>query len=124
MPMNRRANSTNPFQGDVKRVLTVCSAGLLRSPTAAVVLSQEPFNYNTRAVGMSEEYALIPIDADLVFWADEIVFMHPSIEREYVERFGVPKDVNVVVLNIPDTYGYRDPRLVEMIREQYTQEIK
>ena len=51
--MNRIANSTNPFQKDYKRVLCVCSAGLLRSPTAAYVLSQAPYNYNTRAAGLT-----------------------------------------------------------------------
>ena len=44
--MNRLANTQNKYQGKYKKVLCVCSAGLLRSPTAALVLSQEPFNFN------------------------------------------------------------------------------
>lgn len=49
--MNRIANASNKFQGSYKRVLCVCSAGLLRSPTAALVLSKDPYNFNTRACG-------------------------------------------------------------------------
>lgn len=73
--MNRLANSSNIYQGKFKRVLCVCSAGLLRSPTAAFVLSQEPYNYNTRAAGLIKEFALVPVDEVLIRWADEIVCM-------------------------------------------------
>ena len=42
---------SNEYQGDYKRVLTVCSANMLRSPTIAHVLSAEPYNFNTRSAG-------------------------------------------------------------------------
>ena len=45
---NRLSNVNNRFQGNFKRVLYVCSAGLLRSPTLAEILSQAPYNFNTR----------------------------------------------------------------------------
>ena len=64
----------NPYQGAYKRVLCVCSAGILRSATAALVLSKEPFNYNTRSAGV-EHYALIPITEVLLAWADEVICM-------------------------------------------------
>ncbi len=35
---NRWGNIDNPYQGSAKKVLCVCSAGMLRSPTAANVL--------------------------------------------------------------------------------------
>lgn len=73
--MNRLDNARNEFQGEYKRVLCVCSAGLLRSPTTAVVLSSEPYNFNTRAAGLVREFALVPVDKVLLFWADEIVCM-------------------------------------------------
>ncbi len=73
--------SQNPYQGDYKRVLCVCSAGVLRSATTAVVLSQEPFNYNTRSAGV-EHYALTPITLPLLFWADEIVCMTKEHEMK------------------------------------------
>lgn len=73
--LNRLANVNNPYQGSARRVLCVCSAGLLRSPTTAVVLANEPFNYNTRAAGTSDEFALVPVDQALLTWANEIVCM-------------------------------------------------
>ena len=63
---------SNSYQGDYKRVLTVCSANMLRSPTIALVLSAEPYNYNTRSAGTAD-FALIPVTNDLLMWADEIV---------------------------------------------------
>jgi len=121
--INRLHNCRNPFQGETKRVLTVCSAGLLRSPTAAVVLSQPPFNFNTRPCGVNPEYALIPIDDVLINWADEIVFVHPAIEAEFKIRFADPP-ADVIVLNITDTWGYRDPFLMDMIAKQYTEALE
>jgi small subunit ribosomal protein S1 len=59
---NRLGNVNNGFQGKFRHVLCVCSAGLLRSPTLAEILSQPPYNFNTRAVGIAKEFALIPID--------------------------------------------------------------
>ena len=51
----------NAYQGKHKKVLTVCSAGCLRSPTAAHILSSDPWNFNTRAAGISLEYAIVPV---------------------------------------------------------------
>jgi len=113
--MNRIANCKNEFQGKIKKILCVCSAGLLRSPSAAVVLSQEPFNYNTRAVGLTEEYALIPVDDVLLHWADEVVCM-----EEWMKEGLVSQDVkHVICLDIPDKFAYRDPELMELIAKRY-----
>ena len=43
----------NPYQGDRRRILFVCSAGLLRSPTGAHVGSVR--GYNTRAAGSNQD---------------------------------------------------------------------
>jgi len=119
---NRLANVANPFQGPRKRVLCVCSAGLLRSPTVAWILSNEPFGYNTRAVGSSDEYALIPLDAAHVSWADEILVMDTSqadrvryIMSIIEERIGEPVMTKIHVLDVPDDYGFRDPELVDIL---------
>ncbi len=80
--MNRMHNAGNLHQGQYKKVLCVCSAGLLRSPTTAVVLSKEPYNFNTRAAGCVPDYALIKVDAVLIHWADEIVCMEWRTGRQ------------------------------------------
>ena len=74
---------SNSYQGDYKRVLTVCSANMLRSPTIAHVLASAPYDYNTRSAGTSN-IALIPVTDALLFWADEIVCADtfPEIETK------------------------------------------
>ena len=120
--MNRLANADNEFQGGFKRVLCVCSAGLLRSPTAAFVLSQEPYNFNTRAAGLTKEFALVPIDRVLLHWADEIVCMGPDQERELLSLLrDIKEDTPVYNLNIDDCYEYRNPELIEAIKTAYNQ---
>jgi predicted protein tyrosine phosphatase len=115
MSMNRKANAQNKFQGTWRKCLCVCSAGILRSPTAAVVLSQPPFMYNTRAVGIESDFALIPVDEVLLDWADEIVCMDKRQEA-LLKKMTKKK---VICLNIPDQYEYRSPELNALIRERY-----
>lgn len=119
---NRIANVSNRFQGTAKKVLCVCSAGLLRSPTAAVVLAGEPYNYNTRAAGISAEYALIPVDEVLLTWAEEIVCMerdHYDYILDMLEKLKMSREVKV--LNIPDRFSYREDALVKMIEQRYNE---
>lgn len=113
--MNRLHNATNPFQGKYKRVLAVCSAGLLRSPTVALVLSKEPYNFNTRAAGLDEDFALIKVDDVLLEWADEIVCMDDKQEKILREK----TNKRIVNLNINDNYEYRDKGLMELIKRRY-----
>ena len=122
---NRVSNSSNHYQGDYKRVLCVCSAGLLRSPTTAVVLSKPPFNYNTRAAGLHKEYALVTVDEVLLRWAQEIVCMTAEQERTLKEKVAeIGKQTPVICLDIPDSFAYRDPKLMKMIKSQYVKLTK
>ena len=111
---------SNMYQGDYKKVLTVCSAGILRSATAAHILASEPYNFNTRNVGIAS-YALIPLSEDLLMWADEIVCMekeHSShVQRKMVD-WHIPEK-RIITLNIEDIYEYRNTELVRMITEKY-----
>ena len=122
---NRLANSQNPYQTDAKKVLCLCSAGLLRSPTAANVLHRE-YGYNTRAAGVSEDYALIPVDDVLLEWADEIVCVEPSVfgKLEYwlktnSEHDSVKVFAKVITLQVPDIYSFMEQDLQEAIYDQY-----
>ena len=111
-----RIFEVNECEGTYKRVLCVCSGGILRSPTTAFVLSQEPYNFNTRAAG-SEPYALIPVSQALISWADEIICMKEHHLNRLKELF---YDLNrVTVLDIADDYDYRQPELIELIRKRY-----
>lgn len=113
---NRLANISNPFQGDYRRVVCVCSAGLLRSPTAAHVLSKKPFNFNTRAVGC-ESYALIPLDEVLIQWSTDIVFMSKDHFNIVTSKFNnkIFTGKNLITWSIPDSYNYMEESLVKVI---------
>lgn len=118
---NRLYNCKNPYQGNYKKVLCVCSAGLLRSPTIAYVLSQDPWNYNTRACGI-HDYALIMIDDVLITWADEIVVTDDEKEKvinDYLKRLNL--STPIINLNIPDSFEYRDETLIYIINQAYEQ---
>jgi predicted protein tyrosine phosphatase len=121
--LNRLANVKNRFQGEAKKVLCVCSAGLLRSPTAAVILSQAPFNYNTRACGTSEEYALIPLDSVLIEWADIIVVMDEGMQRQ-ISSYKNLAGKTIVNLDIEDRYPYMDEELQKLIKERMIQHMR
>ncbi len=123
--MNRLGTAGNIYQqvDTYKRVLCVCSAGCLRSPTAAVVLAGEPFNLNTRAAGSDEEFAIIPVDDVLIAWADEIVFMEERHRTQVLNRFSLNGKL-IQVLSIPDQYSYRAPTLVELIKERYRDSVQ
>lgn len=117
---NQLANIKNPYQGSALKVLCVCSAGLLRSPTLAHTLNVH-LKLNTRACGTSEEFALIPLSEALVKWADQIVFVNND---NYTEAFNMGYEEmlnvkNVIVLDIPDSYDYCDSTLVQICLEQY-----
>jgi predicted protein tyrosine phosphatase len=97
-------------EGNFRRVLCVCSAGILRSATIAWVLSNEPYRCNTRAVGLGD-YALIRVTPQLLQWADEIV----CADKEQVDASTRMTDKPVHCLHIPDQYEFRSPELVSAI---------
>lgn len=121
---NRMWNAKNPNQGNFTKALCVCSAGLLRSPTLAWILSNNPFNMNTRAAGASPSHALIKLDEVLLNWADVVVFA--NMDNYYEAKCHFPgwldsdDDSNVpyIVLDIPDRYRTRDPELIRIATKQ------
>lgn len=110
---------SNSYQGNYKRVLTVCSANMLRSPTMAHVLSAEPYNFNTRSAGTSD-FALIPVTNDLLMWADEIVCAdseHTTVINKMLQKLDIDK--SLINLRIPDVYEYRNEGLIDLIKLRY-----
>ena len=112
---------SNQYQGDYKRVLTVCSANMLRSPTIAHVLSANPYNFNTRSAGTAG-FALIPVTTDLLMWADEIVCADTEHALDIRNKLmNLNLDKVVINLGIPDIYEYRNPELIKLIKERYAE---
>lgn len=124
----------NAYQGKHKKVLCVCSAGCLRSPTAAHILSSPPFNFNTRAVGLSVEYAIIPISDALIMWSDIIICMESDMVSQVNEMqnvlacdFDTTVEYDykrVINLDIPDEYDYRNPKLVKIMYDKFIEIFK
>jgi predicted protein tyrosine phosphatase len=119
-------NTTAPYnnysQGSAPRWLFVCSAGLLRSPTGAALAIRK--GLNARSCGSAVDYALIPISANLIMWAEKIVFV---TEENYFESLELFKDYQMLhnlltrrslVLNIPDVYNFNDRDLIIEFEKQ------
>ena len=120
----------NPYQRDYKKVLCVCLAGCLRSPTAAHILSSSPWNYNTRAVGLDKDFAIIPITPALLVWADLVLVMdtdqQKAVNDMQMDVFNAMDDQmfdyqfkQVLSLDIQDDYDYRDPVLVKLMTAKF-----
>ena len=107
----------NPYQGADKKVVFVCSMGILRSATAARLYGKK---YNTRSAGTDAE-ALIPLTPLLIEWADELVFVNTENYVIYLANkdLDILREPNIRVLDIPDEYEHMHPRLVDAFREQY-----
>ena len=112
----------NQFQGSGARWLFVCSAGLLRSPTGAALAIQR--GMNARSCGSNFNYALIPCSANLINWAEKIVFVSGENLWQLEDNFLGHKDLleqierKQIVLNIPDNFEYMDPQLVEIYNRE------
>jgi predicted protein tyrosine phosphatase len=108
----------NKFQGPEKRLLFVCSVGMLRSPTFADVATK--MGFNARSCGTSKE-ALIPLSVNLILWADKIVFMNTENYLETKETFEPVDWVSNIdekkkILGIEDDYARNDPYLESLAR--------
>ena len=114
----RDGAAANPYQGADKKVLFVCSMGILRSATAARLYAKK---YNTRAAGTHPE-ALIQISPLLISWADEVVFVNEDAFQDAirVKEFALfLEGIPIKVLDIPDTFEHMHPELVDAFEQQY-----
>lgn len=111
----------NPFQGTDRKVVFVCSMGILRSATGARIYAKK---YNTRTAGTWPD-ALTPLSENLVLWADQLVFVNKDNFEGAKKRFEYDESLvltikdKAVVLDIPDHYEHMHPELVKAFEEQY-----
>lgn len=117
----------NYSQGSSPRVTFVCSAGMLRSPTAARIAGN--YGINARSAGSNPAYALILLSANLIRWSNFVVFMH---NRNYFEfKDLIQASGNGILLeefleksicwSIEDDYNYMDESLVWKIEKNIEQ---
>jgi predicted protein tyrosine phosphatase len=123
LTMNQLNVIWNKAQTKTKKVLCLCSAGVLRSPTAANVI-HDLFGFNTRSAGLVDSFALIPVTESLLIWADEIVVMEQQQVDEIETKLkNVDMDLDfkrVLCLNIPDQFYWNDDELKNLIHSAYS----
>jgi predicted protein tyrosine phosphatase len=106
----------------MRRVLFVDGAGRALAPTAAQVFAERA-DLATDFAGIDAD-AGDPVSAEQIEWADVVVAMENRHRVRLSERFRARlRGRAVVVLGVPDTYPFMDPRLVALLRERAGEEL-
>ena len=101
----------------MKNLLFVCSENRLRSPMAEAVFSQHE---RVDAIGAgTNSDAVTPVSGDLIEWADVILVMEKSHKNKITKKYrDLLKGKRLIVLDIPDNYGYMDEDLIKMLKSK------
>jgi predicted protein tyrosine phosphatase len=99
------------------KLLFICSANMLRSPTAESVFSHYE-GIEASSAGTNAD-AETPVSADLIEWADVVVAMEQHHAQFLQERFGyLLRRRRVAVLGIPDRYEFMAQELVQLLKDK------
>lgn len=105
------------------KVLFVCTANKLRSPTAETVFGAWD-GVEVISAGTSMD-APRPLDKELVAGVDLIFVMEPHhrerIRKKFKQR---PPDNRIITLHIPDEYDRDDPELMALLEDKAGSRIK
>ncbi len=100
----------------MKNILVVCSHNKWRSPTAETIYRSDP-RVTVKSAGLSKNSPHFLTQKDLA-WADLLLYM----ENDHLDRIKaiypqvkLPRSIN---LDIPDTYEYMDPELVQILTDK------
>lgn len=96
------------------KLLFVCSENKWRSPTAESLFRGHP-TCDARSAG-TESGARVRLTEGHIGWADIIYCMEEKHAERIRDRFGDLDGKSVVVLEIPDRFGFMDPNLLEILR--------
>jgi len=100
----------------MRNLLFICSRNQWRSPTAEKIYARDE-RVNVRSAGTSPR-ARRTVNAKDIEWASIILVMeYKHRDRLKVDYGRLLQYKKVVVLDIPDDYGYMDAELVEVLRE-------
>jgi predicted protein tyrosine phosphatase len=90
---------------------------MMRSPTAEDIFKIYP-QLEVKSAGIYEE-AVIPVNRELIDWAD-IIFVMEKQQQDLIHRqfkdISAPK--NIICLYIADEYDYMDPELVHLLKQR------
>jgi predicted protein tyrosine phosphatase len=79
---------------------------------------------NARSCGSNFNYALVPCSANLISWAEKIVFVNAENLWQLEDNFLGHNELltqieqKQIVLNIPDNFEYMDPQLQQMFHDE------
>ena len=100
-----------------KRVLFLCSQNKLRSPTAESIYADHS-TVEVDSAGLNND-AEVPLSPEQIEWADLIMVMEKAHRKRLNQKFGEHlAGKRVVVLNIPDEYGFMDPDLIALLQKR------
>ncbi len=100
------------------RVLFVCAANKLRSPTAQTLFAAHP-GIETRSAGLDPDCPN-PMTVELAAWAD-MIFVMEIYQREKIRKMfkrDRPNDNRIIALHIPDEYERDQPELIELLEQK------
>lgn len=96
------------------RALFLCGENRQRSPTADQIFSEWP-GVRCDSAGLSSD-ADAQVSSDQLDWADIIFVMEARQRVGLSRRWGkLLQGKRVISLDIPDSYGFMDPMLVELL---------
>lgn len=107
----------------MQHLLFLCSQNRLRSPTAEQVFACYP-GIACDSAGLHES-AEVYLSPEQLLWADIVFVMEKAHRSKLSRKFRrYLNGKRVIVLNIPDNYGYMDPVLVELLQRKVAPFLK
>jgi predicted protein tyrosine phosphatase len=101
------------------KVLFVCEANRLRSPTAEAIFTGRPY-LDVKSAGLAKQ-ATVPLSSELLEWADLIFVMEKRhrniIQSKFIEVY---QRKRIICLYIPDDFEFMDPELIVLLEERVT----
>lgn len=103
--------------GNKLRILFLCNLNMMRSPTAEKIFKEDS-HLDVKSAGVDRD-AVIPVDFDLLEWAD-IIFVMEKRQRNIIHKKfrDIYQRSRIICLYIPDEYDYMDPTLVELLKRK------
>ncbi len=101
------------------KVLFVCDANRLRSPTAEAIFTGRPY-LEVKSAGLAKQ-ATVPVSIDLLEWA-ELIFVMEKRQRNILQsKFKeIYQRKRIICLYIPDDFEFMDPELISLLEERVT----
>jgi len=101
------------------KVLFVCDANRLRSPTAEAIFGDRP-GLEAKSAGLAKQ-ATTPLSVELLEWAD-LIFVMERRQRNIIQsRFKeIYRRKRIICLYIPDEFEFMDPELIALLNERVT----